>query len=85
MIEDAAGTDPHLLYAAELDHLAQIADGAAQHALVHYDDEQRRDPAFAAILLNAARSLRAAGRLPSDAIVEAMERCLAAQRQAAEG
>jgi hypothetical protein len=65
---DAAALDPHLLRAAELDDLEQISDEAARHALAHY----------------AARQLRAADRLPSSAIVQAMERCLSAQRQAAE-
>jgi glycine/D-amino acid oxidase-like deaminating enzyme len=85
MNEEAASLDPHLLHAAELDYLEQITDEAARHALAHYADEQWADPAFAAILLNAARSLRAADRLPSDAIVQAMRRCLEAQQWASKG
>jgi hypothetical protein len=63
-----------------LDRIAADADEAARNALANYGEDDWLGVEFAEALLLAARALRQAGRRPSAAVVEAMERCTAAHR-----
>lgn len=60
------------------EHLYRTADATARNALATYARDGWRDEVLARDLLAAARALLNADRVPSDAVIDAMERCTAA-------
>ena len=72
------GADP-FADGLHLDLIADLADQAAQGALLTYELEDWHDSPFAGMLETAAATMRSAGRNPSPAIIEAQERFAAAQ------